>query len=65
MQIQTQSEYVILEVFPLQQRLQEHAAVLHDTYIAFLIMIVVCITILICFLHHLHISSVEYVRFGF
>ena len=35
---------------------------LHDTYIASLVTIMVCITILICFLHHLHIISIEYVR---
>jgi hypothetical protein len=61
----THSEYVILIAFPLEQWLHEHTTMLHDTYLACFVMIIVCITILNSFLHHLYVSSIEYVRCGF
>ena len=39
----THSEYVILTTFPLQQRLQEHASVLHYTYTPCLVVLNICV----------------------
>ena len=54
----TRSEYVILIVFPLQQRLHKHASVLRYTHIACLVFYFICI----CMLMLVLTISAAYVR---